>query len=232
MWPGGEVSQTSVMVEAINTFIEVHAGSAWLLPALFVFFAIDGVLPPLPSEGVLIGLAAVGASTGTPHWFLLFAVAAAGAWVGDNLAYLLGRHASLDRLLERTAPGRRALAWARGHFTRRGAVIIVVGRWVPVGRAAVNLTAGATGYAHRRFAAFSCVSGVLWAAWSVAVGALAGHWVKDNPLAAAAVGVAIALVVAAILERITRRLPGPGPRGGDSGDCEGDAESVPRVKIR
>jgi len=210
------------MVEAINTFIELHASSAWLIPALFVFFAVDGVLPPLPSEGVLIGLAAVGASTGTPHWLALFVAAAAGAWVGDNLAYLLGRRASLDRLLDRSAAGRRALAWARGHLDRRGAVIIVVGRWVPIGRAAVNLTAGATHYPQRRFALFSLLSGVTWAAWSVGVGTLAGRWVQSNPLLAAVVGVGVAVLVAAVIERLTRLLPAAAPRSGvaASEECE------------
>lgn len=213
------------MIEAINSFIELHAGSAWLIPALFLFFAVDGVVPPLPSEGVLIGLAAVGASTGTPHWLALFVAAAAGAWVGDNLAYLLGRHASLDRLLERTAAGRRALTWARGHFERRGAVIIVVGRWVPVGRAAVNLTAGATGYSQRRFAGFSLLSGMTWAAWSVGIGTLAGHWVQDNPLLAALIGVGVALLVAVLIERLTRLLPRrPAPEAADVAE--------PHVKIR
>ncbi|MFC7490396.1 MULTISPECIES: DedA family protein [unclassified Knoellia] len=197
------------MVEAVNGFIELHSGSPWLIPALFVFFAIDGVLPPLPSEGVLIGLAAVGASSGTPHWLALFVAAAAGAWVGDNLAYVLGRRARLDRLLERTARGRRALVWARGHLDRRGAVIVVVGRWVPVGRAAVNLAAGATGYSQRRFAGFTVLSGVVWSAWSVGVGTLAGRWVRDNPLLAALVGVAVAMVVAVVIERATRLIPAP-----------------------
>lgn len=194
------------MVEAVNQFIELHAGASWLIPALFVFFAVDGVIPPLPSEGVLIGLAAVGASTGDPHWLALFVAAAAGAWLGDNVAYLLGRRGGLDRLLERSDRGRRALAWARGHFERRGAVIIVVGRWVPVGRAAVNLTAGAAGYSQRRFAAFTVVSAVIWSAWSVTVGTLAGRWVQDNALLASAVGVAIALVVAVVIERLMRAL--------------------------
>lgn len=213
------------MVEAINGFIELHAGSAWLIPALFVFFAVDGVLPPLPSEGVLIGLAAVGASTGTPHWLTLFVAAAAGAWVGDNLAYLLGRHAGLDRMLERSAPGRRALAWARGHLDRRGAVIVIVGRWVPVGRAAVNLTAGATAFSQKRFVLFSFLSGVTWAAWSVGVGTLAGRWVQDNPLLAALIGVGVALFVAVVIERITRLLPGTSPR-------KVPESVVPPVKIR
>lgn len=194
------------MVEAVNEFIELHSGASWLIPALFVFFAVDGVVPPLPSEGVLIGLAAVGASTGAPHWLPLFLAAAAGAWVGDNVAYLLGRHGRLDRLLERTDRGRRALTWARGHFERRGAVIIVVGRWVPVGRAAVNLTAGTAAYSQRRFAAFTVLSGGLWAAWSVGVGTLAGRWVQDNALLASGVGVAVALLVALVVERLTRLL--------------------------
>lgn len=213
------------MVDAINSFIELHAGSAWLLPALFVFFAVDGVFPPLPSEGVLIGLAAVGASTGTPHWLAVFATAAAGAWVGDNCAYLLGRHAGLDRLLERTGAGRRALAWARGHLERRGAVIVIVGRWVPVGRAAVNLTAGATAFSQKRFMLFSLLSGVTWAAWSVGVGTVAGHWVQDNPLLAAVIGVGVALVVAALIERVTRLLPG-------SSSAEGAEAVDAHVKIR
>jgi membrane protein DedA with SNARE-associated domain len=195
------------MVEAVNELIALHAGAGWLLPALFVFFAVDGVIPPLPSEGVLIGLAAVGASTGSPHWLALFAAAAAGAWVGDNVAYLLGRRGGLDRFVERTERGRRALGWARRRFERRGALIIVVGRWVPVGRAAVNLTAGATGYPRPRFAAFTVLSAGLWAAWSVGVGSLAGRWVDDNALLASALGVAIALVVALLLERLTRLLP-------------------------
>lgn len=214
------------MVEAINSFIELHAGSAWLLPALFVFFAVDGVLPPLPSEGVLIGLAAVGASTGTPHWSGLFIAAAAGAWVGDNSAYLLGRYAGLDRLLERSAAGRRALAWARGHLDRRGAVIVIVGRWVPIGRAAVNLTAGATHYPQRRFVFFSLLSGVTWAAWSVGVGWLAGRWVQDNPLLAAVIGVGVALIVAFLIERVTRLLPSVAP------EAPGPEPAEPHVKIR
>lgn len=195
------------MVEAINEFIELHARAGWLLPALFVFFAIDGILPPLPSEGVLIGLAAVGAATGAPHWLELFVAAAAGAWVGDNLAYVIGRRARLDRFLARTARGRRVLAWAQSHLERRGAVIIIVGRWVPVGRAAVNLTAGATAFSHRRFAMLTVVSGGLWAAWSVGVGTLAGRWVEDNALLGALLGVAAALLLGLVIERLTRALP-------------------------
>ncbi|WP_404386594.1 DedA family protein [Knoellia locipacati] len=194
------------MLESVNELIEANAGAGWLLPALFVYFAVDGIVPPLPSEGVLIALAAVGASTGAPHWLGLLAVAWAGAWVGDNLAYLLGSRTGFDRLVRRSDRGRRTMDWARRGFDSRGALIVVVGRWIPVGRAAVNLMAGAAGYSQPRFAAWTVLSAGLWAAWSVALGTLAGRWVEDNALLAGALGAGLALVVAAIVERVSRRF--------------------------
>lgn len=194
------------MLETVNELIEANAGAGWLLPALFVYFAVDGIVPPLPSEGVLIALAAVGASTGAPHWFGLLAVAWAGAWLGDNLAYLLGNRTGFDRLVRRSDRGRRTMDWARRGFDSRGALIVVVGRWIPVGRAAVNLMAGAAGYSQPRFAAWTVLSAGLWSAWSVALGTLAGRWVEDNALLAGALGAGLALVVAAVVERLSRRF--------------------------
>ncbi|MFW5472975.1 DedA family protein [Knoellia sp. CPCC 206450] len=194
------------MLESVNELIEAHAGAGWLLPALFVYFAVDGVIPPLPSEGVLIALAAIGASTGAPHWLGLLLTAWAGAWVGDNLAYLVGRRTGLDRFLRRRERGRRTMDWAARGFGSRGALIVVVGRWIPIGRAAVNLMAGATGYSQPRFAAWTVLSAGLWAAWSIALGTLAGSWVEDNALLAGALGAGLALVVAFVVERVSRRF--------------------------
>ena len=194
------------MLESVNALLETHAGAGWMLPALFVYFAVDGIIPPLPSEGVLVALAAIGASTGAPHWLPLLLVAWAGAWVGDNLAYLLGNRTGVDRLVRRTDRGSRAMDWARRGFDTRGALIVVVGRWIPVGRAAVNLMAGAAGYSHPRFASYAVLATGLWSAWSVGLGILAGRWVEDNALLAGALGAGLALVVAFIVERVSRRF--------------------------
>ncbi|MFC7490397.1 MULTISPECIES: DedA family protein [unclassified Knoellia] len=193
------------MVEAVNELLLRNAGAAWVIPAMFLFAAFDGILPPIPSESALIGLAAVGGSTGEPNWLALGLAAAAGAWIGDNGAYLLGRHGHLDRFMERTDRRQRAMEWASTQLDRKSAVIIVVGRYVPIGRVAVNLTAGASHYPRRRFSLLTAFSAVMWASWSVALGTFAGSWVQDNPLLAAALGIGLALVVGLLIERFVSR---------------------------
>lgn len=195
-------------VDTLNELLLQHSAAAWVVPAMFLFAAVDGLLPPVPSESALIGLAAVGASTGSPHWLALGVAAASGAWVGDNVAYVLGRRGRLDRVMERTRRRRRAMGWARSRLRQRGGVIIVVARYIPIGRVAVNLTAGATAYPRHRFMGFTVLSGVTWAAWSVALGTLAGGWVEDNPLLASVVGIALAFVVGLVVERLARALTG------------------------
>lgn len=41
-----------------------------------------------------------------------------------------------------------AFAWARRELDQRAAAIILTARYIPVGRIAVNMTAGATGFPH------------------------------------------------------------------------------------
>jgi membrane protein DedA with SNARE-associated domain len=58
---------------------------AVILPAL------DAIFPVLPSETVIIGLGVATAGSADPRIALLIACSAAGAFLGDNLCYLLGR---------------------------------------------------------------------------------------------------------------------------------------------
>src|SRR5690606_9201928 len=128
------------------------AGSAWIYPVAAVFAVLDGIFPPVPSETVIVGAAAVGAATGAPHLVLLGACAALGAFAGDNATYWIGRAIGTDRFRwMRGARARRTVDWARRGLDRRGASLILVARYIPVGRVAVNLTAGATRYPLARF---------------------------------------------------------------------------------
>lgn len=198
------------MLDQLNQLITDHAAAAWVLPVIFSFAMLDGLFPPLPSESLLIALAAVGAASGAPNLVALAVVAAVGAWLGDNLAYAIGRRIDADRLSARSPRVARGRVWAEQQLERRGGVIILVARYIPVGRVAVNLTAGSTGYGRRRFAGLTALSCATWATYSVALGALAGHWVKENPLVGAAVGIALAVTVGLLIERVLARvLPTP-----------------------
>src|SRR5258706_359142 len=58
---------------------------AFLVPAL------DAIVPVLPSETAVIALGVATAGSTDPRIAVLVVLAAGGAFVGDNLAYLIGR---------------------------------------------------------------------------------------------------------------------------------------------
>lgn len=178
-------------------------GSAWALPALFASTAADGFFPPVPGETVIIMLA-VGAQAGDGVSLpLVVLVAALGAWCGDQVAYALGRALGASRVpFLRGRRGRRAVAWAARSFERRGASVVLGARFVPVGRMAVNVTAGTVGFSRRRFMALSAVASTAWALWSVLLGMVAGQALGERPLLAVAVGVGVGTVLGLVVDRV------------------------------
>lgn len=218
------------VIDAVNSFIEANAATPWALVVLFVLTVVDSTLPPLPSESVLIALAAFGASTGSPVLIVLAAVAALGAWSGDNLAYTLARHSPLRRLRDTRRPRlRSAFGFAAGELDRRGGLFILVGRYIPVGRVAVNLTAGASQFPRRRFLGLTALAGITWAVYSVGIGALAGAWLEDNPLLGAAAGVFVAVLIGAVIDRVLRRRAASSGRPELLADGDTDPEQAATV---
>ena len=143
-------------------------------------------------------------STGAPNPIAIVALAAIGAAVGDNIAYWLGRTIGTERF--RWMRHHRALAtfaWARRGLHRRATTMLLIARYIPVGRIAVNMTAGATGFSYRRFWPLTLLAGGCWAIYSVLIGMLAGHWVQHQPVLAAALGVGIALLIGLVTDRIS-----------------------------
>ena len=63
-----------------------------------------------------------------------------------------------------------------------------------IGRLAVNMTAGATGYPRRRFVELTAVAAVTWSLYSVAIGLTAGVWFRERPLVAIAIGVELRIL--------------------------------------
>lgn len=190
------------MIEALNAYIEANADSVWLLPIVLVVCIVDGLLPPAPAEPALVALGAVAAATGQPNIPLLMLVAAVGAFVGDNLAYSIGRYTRLGELRTSRRPRVRAFfTWVAGQLQRRGGMIIIACRYVPGGRQLVNLTAGAMEFPRRRFIFFDSIAVTTWAAYNVGIGTLAGSWLEDQPLWGAVLAVILALVLGWLAER-------------------------------
>lgn len=170
------------------------------------FVALDAVFPVVPGE-TLITSGGILAANGELSLPLVVLAGTLGGVVGDNASYLAG--AKLGR---RVAPrlfkserAERQLRWARHQLDRRGAVIILVARFVPGGRTATTFAAGTLEYEWRRFLVADTVAVVLWAVYAAMLGYLGGEAFRDSfwkPLVAAIV---VGSLLAALGELYRRR---------------------------
>ena len=113
---------------------------------LFAIAAGDAVFPALPSESAAIFagvLAAIEPGIALPA---VLGAAAFGAFVGDSTSYGLGRYGG-RRAQRRFFDGpyaQRGVRWACVQLRRRGAVILLVARFVPGGRTGATFMSGLT----------------------------------------------------------------------------------------
>lgn len=153
----------------------VADASGWAYAIVFVFALLDALVPIVPSETAVI-TAGVVAASGDLSLGLIIPAAAAGAFIGDNIAYLIG-HRFGGRATERFFSGEKAkqrMDWAEEQLDERGGELIVVARFIPGGRTAVSLSAGTLGYPWRRFVVFDLVATLLWASYSALIGYYGG----------------------------------------------------------
>ncbi len=189
-----------------DSWLAALALSPWLLLGLFLLVVGDAFLVVLPSETVVVALAALAGATGSPPLVPLVVVAAAGAIVGDALCFAIGRRAGLDRWRwQRMRPVRAAIDRARQAVLTRPAVLIFTARYVPFARIAVNLTAGASGLSPRRFLPLSAAAGVAWALYNTVVGAFFGSVLADLPVLAVAISVVVAIALGLAIDALVAR---------------------------
>lgn len=196
---------------AIEAWVLGMADSPWLLVAVLVLATVDGFFPPVPSESIVIGVAVLAMTGDGPSLWLLVLVAAVGAFAGDLIAYTIGTRVPIDRLrIFQGRRGRASLGWARRALAQRGTVLILSARFIPIGRVAVNMTAGAVHFPRARFIFIAAIAAVVWGGYSTLLGIGAGVFLHDHPLVAIAVGVAggvvIGFVVDAGLQWVHRRF--------------------------
>jgi membrane-associated protein len=201
--------------------------AAFLLPCL------DAILPVLPSETVVIGLGVATAGSSDPRIALLVFLAAAGAFAGDNLAYLLGARFGpfAERKFFASERGARSRAWAERMLARYGGRLILLCRFIPGGRTAVTLTCGLVGYPRRSFVLATACSAAIWASYAFWLGRLGGKAFEDKPWVGFVLAFGIAIGLSLLIEagrrahaRYAARREGrnaadataerPGPAGG------------------
>lgn len=191
-------------------------------PLLFLLVMGESSGVPIPGETGLIA-AAVLASRGKLQIELVIPIAAAGAIVGDNIGYLIGRKGG-RWLLER--PGRfrsqrqQVLLVGEPFFERHGPKAVFFGRFLLGLRVWASWLAGATRMHWRSFVLWNASGGI---AWATAIGLLAyflGHSAGNAIQTFGVYGLVAALVALAsgfwLHRRHRRRVPTADGSGADS----------------
>jgi membrane-associated protein len=188
-----------------DSVLELVSASPWTYAVILGIAALDAVLPLVPSETAVIS-AGVLAGAGDLSLGLVIAAGAAGAYAGDSSAYLLGRSADerLKRTLFRGGKGARRQAWAEGMLERHGGPLIFGARFVPGGRTATTVSAGALRMRWARFAAFAAMAALGWASYAALMGYVGGRAFEDNPLWGLLVGFGLAALTFVAVE-VARR---------------------------
>jgi len=127
---------------------------------------VESIGVPVPGETALVGAALYAGSTHKLEIWWVIAVAIAGAILGDNIGFSIGRYGGAKLLLRhghkiRLHEGRLKIGiWL---FRRHGGKVVFWGRFVSILRTWAAFLAGANQMAWRRFLAFNAAGGIVWA---------------------------------------------------------------------
>ncbi|HEY4268124.1 MAG TPA: VTT domain-containing protein [Galbitalea sp.] len=192
-------------MEAITQFVLALAGSPWAYAALAALLVIDGFFPFVPGETLVVTLAVLSAAAHGPNLWIVLGVAIVASTLGDAIAFAIGRRVGISRWNWMHRPRvAKALAWAHRGFVNRPAMLMLTAKFVPVGRVAVTMTAGATGFPVRRYLGLALTASAIYTSFHVAVGLMAGSWLASSPLLAIGVALVSVFVLGFVIDTITR----------------------------
>jgi membrane protein DedA with SNARE-associated domain len=157
----------------LGAIISLSSSLGYLLPAII---GLESMGVPSPGETALI-LAAVLASQGKLHIWLVIVIGVASAIIGDNTGYLLGRHLGRD-VLEAPGPFHKRRVEVIGvgdrFFERHGPKAVFFARWIALIRFAAAWLAGINGMTFRQFFFWNALGGISWGVTYGLVGYFAG----------------------------------------------------------
>jgi membrane-associated protein len=178
------------------------SGNSWSYLIIFTVAVVDAFFPLVPSETTLV-IGGTFAASGDLSLPLVILAGAAGAVVGDNISYGVGTIVG-EKTVKRWFSSEKAHArfeWAERTLDSRGAYIIIVARFIPLGRTAVTFSAG---YVHvlrwRRFIVYDIAAGFVWGTYGALLGYFGGKTFEERPLLGVALALGIALSLGSLIE--------------------------------
>ncbi|MST34674.1 DedA family protein, partial [Acidimicrobiaceae bacterium USS-CC1] len=177
--------------------------------AVFVLVGAESLGVPLPGETILIAAAIYAGSTHRLSVWLIFAVAAAAAILGDNIGFWIGDRGGY-RLLHRYGRYIRVkdkeIKVGRLVFDRHGGKVVFFGRFVSLLRTYAAFLAGTLKMRWRRFLPYNAAGGIVWAALYSFVPYAVGNAIKHTSHTIAIVlGIAAVVVIVAAIFLVRRK---------------------------
>jgi len=194
------------IVSRLTDWLVDTSSAQWFLVVIFVIALLDSVIPIVPSETTVI-IGGVAAGAGDQNLLLVIVAGAIGAFIGDNLAYLIGRsfHGPIARRAERKSSTQRRLNWAAEQVRDRGGLLLVTARFIPGGRTALTISCGLTQQPRRWFVKWVALAVTIWATYAAVLGAIFGRALQDNHTAAFLIAFFTALAINIIIELVRKR---------------------------
>jgi membrane-associated protein len=165
---------------AIDSLTQLVTDSPLTYLVIFALTAVDVLLPIVPAEATVTA-AAVIAGQGNLNIVWVMVAAGLGAFVGDNIAYWIGRAAGRPVVRKVLRGNTERLDEVQRQFDRRGGVFIVVGRFVPGGRTAVAIGAGIVHFSWIQFLVYDAIAAVIWSFQAALPGFIGGSLIQERP---------------------------------------------------
>jgi membrane protein DedA with SNARE-associated domain len=154
----------------VGFLISTHTIDAWLESygylVVFVLVMLESVGLPVPGETALIAASLYAGSTHKLDIWWVIAAAIAGAIIGDNIGYSIGRYGGARLLLRhghRIGLHEDRLKIGIWLFRRHGGKVVFWGRFVSILRTWAAFLAGTNRMPWPRFLVFNAAGGIVWA---------------------------------------------------------------------
>jgi membrane protein DedA with SNARE-associated domain len=180
--------------------------------ALFGLVGLESLGIPLPGETTLISAGIYSSHSHKLAVGAIFAVASAGAIIGDNVGFWIGdkgRYRLLRRYGHYVRVDEAKMKIGRYIFDRHGDKVVFFGRFVSVLRTYAAFLAGTNKMRWRQFLVYNAAGGVVWSAIYAFGSYAAGNSLRKvsgtaNIILGVVVAVAIVIAIAAVRRQAGR----------------------------
>jgi membrane protein DedA with SNARE-associated domain len=191
------------IITDLTEWLDEFSSNWWFLLVIFAVALLDSVIPIVPGETTVIA-GGVAAGTGNQSLALVILAGASGAFIGDNIAYTIGKRfrPRVERWAARKESGTERLDTAGRQIRKRGGPLLITARFIPGGRTVLTVSSGLTEQPRAWFAAWVAVAGLIWATYAATLGYFFGQAFEDDHAIAFWMAFGTALSITAIIELI------------------------------